>query len=366
MKKFSILLLTAAAMIFSSCAGNTFRVEGTITETDMTNGAVVVMTDLFTDEADTAHIVAGNFSFSGPADKTTIKRVSLLTRYDIPNDNYCTFVPEKGVIKMNLDEPETMVFRGPVNTALSQYFAGVETARDNYIAAMTELGDYRTVEGGMDMAMEIVQTYNDDMAAWNDATFAENKDNAVALAILLLQQKIYEFDSVEELDKYLEGAASFIKEDKRVLIQRESLVALSKTAEGSMFVDFTGEDPAGNPRSLSDYVGKGKYVLVDFWASWCGPCRAEIPNIIKVYNTYAKKDLVVLGVPVWDERPDTDAAMAEMGIKYDQIYVGDDRTPTNLYGISGIPHIILFGPDGTIVKRNLRGATIEETIKSLL
>lgn len=366
MKRLSIVLFAVATVVLASCSGNKFRVDGTITETDMTNGAMIVMMDFFTGEADTSLIVGGKFTFSGPADNTTVKRINLVTRDNRPNYNYCTFVPEKGVVKINLDEPETMEFHGPVNTALSKYFAGVEAVRDNYYESMEALGDYSAMEGGMEKALEVVQTYNDNMTAWNDATFAENKDNAVALVILLIQQRLYDFDSVEELELYLDGAADFVKENDKVAKQRESLIALSRTGEGAKFVDFTGEDPDGNPRSLSDFVGKGKYVLVDFWASWCGPCRAEIPNIIKVYNEYSKKGLVVLGVPVWDERADTDAAMAELGIKYNQIFVGNDRTPTNLYGISAIPQIILFGPDGTIVKRDLRGDAIEETIKSLL
>ena len=365
MKKINIFLFALAAMVLSSCGGNTFTVNGTITETDLTNGAVVVMTDLFTNEADTTVIVDGTFTFTGEADNTTVRRVSLVTANKARNSHYCTFVPEKGVIEMNLDEAETMVFNGPVNIALSKYYGALEGFRDTYYASMEAIEDVNSEEGAA-QAQAAYDTYMESMKALEDETFAANKDNAVALAVLVLQQKMYEFESVEEFDAFLEGAAEFVTTNSRIVKQRESLVALSNTAEGKMFVDFTGEAVDGSKLSLSDYVGKGQYVLVDFWASWCGPCRGEIPNLVNIHKNYASKGLVVLGVPVWDERPDTDVAIEELGIKYDQIYMGDDRTPTNLYGISGIPQIILFGPDGTIVKRNLRGAAIEEMVKSVL
>ncbi len=113
------------------------------------------------------------------------------------------------------------------------------------------------------------------------------------------------------------------------------------------------------------HVGKGKYVLVDFWASWCGPCRAEIPNIKELYDKYHSKGLDVLGVAVWDKVEDTQKAIKELGIVWPQI-INAQQIPTELYGIQGIPHIILFAPDGTIVARDLREEAMKEKVAEVM
>ena len=131
-----------------------------------------------------------------------------------------------------------------------------------------------------------------------------------------------------------------------------------------MFTDFEAEYE-GQVQKLSDYVGKGKYVLVDFWASWCGPCRREIPTIIELYDKYAGENFEVLGVATWDQPDDTKKAMEELGIKYPQI-MNAQKAGSDAYNIEGIPEIILFAPDGTIVKRGLRGESMVKAVEEAL
>ena len=146
--------------------------------------------------------------------------------------------------------------------------------------------------------------------------------------------------------------------------QTRNLVA--STAEGAMFTDFEIPQPDGKVAKLSDYVGKGKYILVDFWASWCGPCKREIPNIKAAWNKYKGDKFDVLSVAVWDKPEDTAKAAAEHGVLWNQI-VNAQQIPTDIYGIEGIPHLILFGPDGTILKRGdaLRGPGLDEVLSSI-
>ena len=105
-------------------------------------------------------------------------------------------------------------------------------------------------------------------------------------------------------------------------------------------------------------------MLVDVWASWCGPCKGEIPNLIELQEKFGGDKFTVLGVNVWDEEDKFKAALTAEGITYPQIYIPRDNKDNapELYGIKGIPQIILFAPDGTIVQRALRGNAMKALV----
>ena len=167
----------------------------------------------------------------------------------------------------------------------------------------------------------------------------------------------------DKLSMYRRGG-DVVKKSMTLVPYVASWEKADATSEGHMVVDFEVEYN-GKVQKLSDYVGRGKYVLVDFWASWCGPCKAEIPNIINVYNKYKGDKFEVVGVAVWDKPADTKRAVESLQIPYPQI-LNSQKIATDAYSISGVPQIILFAPDGTIVKRDLRGASIEKVVKQLL
>ena len=192
----------------------------------------------------------------------------------------------------------------------------------------------------------------------------DNPDNVLGLMGIQSLRGQLEPDEMAGLIAALDPK---LQERKEIARMKESLDAAVKTGEGTMFVDFEAVQPDGKTRRLSDYVGRGKYILVDFWASWCGPCRREIPNVKAVWKKYHGASFDVVSVAVWDKPEKTAKALAEEKMPWAQIVNAQD-VPTGIYGIEGIPHLILFGPDGTILRRgdSLRGESLGEVIAGYL
>jgi peroxiredoxin len=148
----------------------------------------------------------------------------------------------------------------------------------------------------------------------------------------------------------------------------DRIEAARKTAVGAMAMNFTQNDTLGKPVSLSDF--RGKYVLLDFWASWCGPCRAENPNVVNAFNKYKDKNFTVLGVSL--DQPDAKdkwmEAIHKDGLTWTQ--VSDLKFWQNdvavQYGIRAIPQNFLIDPSGKIIAKNVRGEDLLNKLKEVL
>lgn len=171
--------------------------------------------------------------------------------------------------------------------------------------------------------------------------------------------------SLDEKLELLAHAGPWVKSTKIIKRLQADLDNQKKTTEGQPFVDIDGKDIEGNDIALSDFIGKSNYVLLDMWASWCAPCKAEIPYLAQLHNRYKDKGLTVIGLFTWDKAENLPEAIKSEKITWPQI-IDTDNQGMKQYGVDGIPHIILFSPDGTILKRGLRGDFMIKTVENIL
>ena len=135
-----------------------------------------------------------------------------------------------------------------------------------------------------------------------------------------------------------------------------------------MYTDISLPGPQGQTVKVSDYVGKNKLVLIDFWASWCGPCIGELPNVVKAYELYHDKGLEIVGVSLDKDKASWVQAIAQTGQKWPQMsdLKGWDCEGAALYGIQSIPANVLINEQGEIVARDLRGDFLLKEVESRL
>ena len=215
---------------------------------------------------------------------------------------------------------------------------------------------------------KIAQQYQQRKQEYEDylvKTYEANKNNPMGALVMedLLEETEIDYDKAVKL---LEGAAPVVTTYNNLRKKLSSLEKLSNTAPGKPFVDLDLTDnKTGKPIKLSKVI-KGKVALIDFWASWCGPCRREIPNLAKIHEKYGNnKDFVLISLNVWDNPEPRTQAIKDMKMVWTQL-TDATRNATDTYGVDGIPQILLIDKDGTIIARDLRGEEIEKAVKKAL
>ena len=146
-----------------------------------------------------------------------------------------------------------------------------------------------------------------------------------------------------------------------VVIVEEVMVQTGNTA-GTYFTDFTGVTPDGKELSLSELVGKTDYVLVDFWASWCGPCRRFVPVLKEIYSSMPEGRLQILSCSVDQEEAEWRQALKEEDMPWTQVREDEAHPCSDKYDVRYIPHTVLIDSEGTIVGVNLEEPEIQEIL----
>ncbi len=367
MKQFKLLFLSLISVILLASCNNdsiqSYTINGEIIGT--TEGDVFLKTRGETgyETLDSAKILNGKFILNGRVEQTQFAYItSPLFRGGVP-----VFVENVDInIKMHKDS----VGKASITGSKSQeIYSFAKNEMDSFDAIWQDfyynIFRYMTDEEKAKNENKVNILY--DSAQLEKKSFLldylkKNNDNAGSAQLLLDNESALGDDmitSFESLSPKALATSSGEELNKRIVIVR-------KTAIGQPLIDFSMNDTTGNAVQLSEFI-KGKYVLVDFWAAWCSPCRKENPNVVANYEKYHDKGFDVLGVSFDQKKANWLKAIKDDGLMWAQVsdLKGWQNAAGKLYGIRSIPQNILISPDGIIMAKNLRGEALGKKLSEL-
>lgn len=271
-------------------------------------------------------------------------------------------------LKGNADDLSQLIITGsPAHADHLKYSAAMAPLTSTMRALNKEYGDAKKANNEEKMAA-VSQKFDEIEGEQEKVTaeFIKNNPQSYYTAYLILNGDV---EPSTTLPVY-NALAAAVKNSTYGLKLKERLDALAKVAIGVKAPDFSAQTPEGTTLSLNEVLAKGKYTLIDFWASWCGPCRQENPNLVAAYEKFHDKGLNVLGVSL--DKP-TAAAAWKKAIADDKLtwYQISDlqywQSPmVKLYAVRGIPHSVLVDANGIIVAKDLRGKALHDKLAELL
>ena len=361
----SILIMTAAGLGLAACQSNTYQIKGTI-ENATDGDTLFLTTDLEQGTPRNTIVVKdGQFEISGETDSTFF---CIIYSKDEKALNVPFFV-EPGTIKVKMSkEPggsrvggtaindqwqrmndSTMVIGKEINNIAEKVFANQQASQEEQAKAMEQIERLNKRFSG------VVLDFTE-----------RNIKNELGYFLLT----VYPEEIIPNKDRLrlINMLPAHVRQ-RGVIKEMEQLVINSeKTGEGATLPDFTMQSLAGAPMSIMSEVGKNKITILDFWASWCGPCRQEMPLMLELYNKYKGKGLGIVGISLDKEVGAWQQATDELGIPWPQMsdLKGWECEAAKMFNITSIPHTIVVDQNGRILQRGLRGERLEQFVAEQL
>jgi thiol-disulfide isomerase/thioredoxin len=359
MKKVFILATFVIAAM-PSMAQVKYAVSGTFAE----NGKTVYLLDQLTDKAIDSTVVAdGKFSFTGTAAQDALLAVQAKKK------NWMTqFFNDGTPVIINLND--STLKGSPLNERLTKLVVEMDLPR-RQMKKKTANMNQADIKAHQDELMDEINNVISAELAFANKVFKEERNSLIPVAF----SGYYFLDQgVEAYDELVKEGVVFANHPYLKYTKDEVEAALKPKDSpkmafiGQQYTDLEMADPDGKIHKISELVGEGKYVLVDFWASWCGPCRAEMPNVLEAYNKFHAKGFEVIGVSFDQKKEAWVKAVEQLQMPWLQIsdLKGWQCAAAPIYKIDGIPDNILIDPQGKIIDRGLRGKALHTRLQHLL
>ena len=354
-----LLSIVAASMTLAACnAQSGYKVTGTVE--GMPDGKAIIATvnGSSLDTLAKADVKNGSFEFTGNVSEPTGAYIMVIgQRGAIP------FMLENANITVNAGQAGLTVTGSEGQKIYDQFMAINTTTQQE---AMKLQQEYQAANGDQAKMQAVQEAYAKlmtDAQAKETELIKANPDSYVSTFVIVSSMGQMEYEQLKERYNLLGEKAKASAQGKAIAAQ---IAKLESTAIGQIAPNFTITPPEGESISLYDI--KGKVKLIDFWASWCGPCRGENPHVVEIYKEYHPKGLEIFGVSLDNNKEAWVKAIADDGLvwKHGSDLKGWQSAPAQLYSVSGIPHTVLLDENNKIIAKNLRGDELKQKIAELL
>ena len=354
-----LLSIVAASMTLAACnAQSGYKVTGTVE--GMPDGKAIIATvnGSSLDTLAKADVKNGSFEFTGNVSEPTGAYIMVIgQRGAIP------FMLENANITVNAGQAGLTVTGSEGQKIYDQFMAINTTTQQE---AMKLQQEYQAANGDQAKMQAVQEAYAKlmtDAQAKETELIKANPDSYVSTFVIVSGMGQMEYEQLKEKYALLGEKAKATAHGKAIAAQ---IAKLESTAIGQIAPNFTVTTPEGESISLYDI--KGKVKLIDFWASWCGPCRGENPHVVEIYKEYHPKGLEIFGVSLDNNKEAWVKAIADDGLvwKHGSDLKGWQSAPAQLYSVSGIPHTVLLDENNKIIAKNLRGDELKQKIAELL
>lgn len=314
---------------------------------------------------DSAYVKNGKFEFKGTTEGAMPG--FLMPMHGGKQLAISMFILENADIKatLTLEGKDDKYEGGPNQKLYEEFVAGQDKLAEQMEQPWETMNDSASDDATKEAARLTLDSLQTVQKEYHKQFIVGHVPSAISDMLFAFNLQEFSEDEQEEILKLFGEKQPDFPYYKMIMAERKATEA---TAPGAEYTDFSMDDPEGKPLKVSDFVSKNKYTLIDFWASWCGPCRAEMPTVVRAYKEYHDKGLEVVGVSLDNDKDAWVKAIAELDMPWPQMsdLKGWECAGAQMYNIRAIPANVLVDQEGKIVAKDLRGEELLNKMAELL